>query len=150
MERLRFSTHEIRSILGLIKNHMRIFLLSSNESTEKAVRRLVYKMGDLTPSLILLTLCDMYGSSGGKNNPSTRLIKIKCKEIMDEYNEWLKEPLPNLVNGYDLMKLGFRQSPEIGKALGKIRERQISGEINEKEEALHYAETLFDKPLKES
>jgi tRNA nucleotidyltransferase/poly(A) polymerase len=149
MERLRFSTHEIRSILGLIKNHMRIFLLSSNESTEKAVRRLVYKMGDLTPSLILLTLCDMYGSSGGKDNTSTSLTKIKCKEIMDEYKEWLKEPLPNLVNGYDLMKLGFRQGPEIGRVLNSIREGQISGEINKKEEALHYAETMFNKPLEE-
>lgn len=144
MERLRFSTHEIRSIESLIKNHMRIFLISSNESTEKAVRRLVYKMGDLTPSLILLTLCDMYGSSGGKENPSTRHIKIKCREISNEYNEWQKEPLPNLVNGYDLMELGFIEGPEIGKTLGNIREKQISGELNTKEEALDYALTLLN------
>lgn len=144
MERLRFSAHETKTILSLIKNHMRIFLISSNESTEKAVKRLVYKMGDLTPSLILLTLCDMYGSSGGKNNPSTRDVKSKCREIMNEYNEWLKEPLPNLVNGHDLMELGFRQGPEIGKALASIREKQISGELDAKEEALHYALTLLN------
>jgi tRNA nucleotidyltransferase/poly(A) polymerase len=144
MEKLRFSSHEIRTIQSLIKNHMRIFLISSNESTEKATRRLVYKMGNLTPSLILLTLCDMYGSSGGKNNPSTRHIKIKCREILNEYNEWMKEPLPKLINGHDLIELGFREGPEIGKTLNSIREKQISGEMNKKEEALHYAVTLLN------
>jgi tRNA nucleotidyltransferase/poly(A) polymerase len=143
MERLRFSSHETRTIQKLIENHMRIFLISSNESSEKATRRLVYKMGDLTPALILLTLCDMYGSSGGKDNTSTRHVKVKCREILKEYHEWMKEPLPKLVNGYDLIKLGFREGPEIGKTLNRIREKQISGEIKEKEDALHYAETLF-------
>ncbi|MCX5812016.1 MAG: HD domain-containing protein [Proteobacteria bacterium] len=144
MERLRFSSHETRIIQKLIENHMRIFLISSSESTEKATRRLVYKMGDLTPSLILLTLCDMYGSSGGKDNPSTRRIKVKCREILNEYNEWMKEPLPNLVNGYDLIKLGFMKGPEIGKTLNSIREKQISGEIKEREDALYYAGTLLN------
>jgi len=49
MERLRFSTHEMRTINALIESHMRIFLISSPEATEKAIRRLIYKMGDLTP-----------------------------------------------------------------------------------------------------
>lgn len=146
MERLRFSSHEIRTIKKLIENHMRIFLISSSASTEKATRRLVYKMGDLTPSLILLTLCDMYGSSGGKENPSTRRIKVKCREILNEYNEWMKEPLPKLVNGYDLIELGFREGPEIGKTLNSIRDKQISGEIKEKKDALHYAGTLLNMP----
>jgi tRNA nucleotidyltransferase/poly(A) polymerase len=145
MERLRFSSLEIRTIQTLIKNHMRIFLISSSESTEKATRKLVYKMGDLTPSLILLTLCDMYGSSGGKENRSTKLVKDKCKEIINEYDEWIKEPLPNLVNGYDLIALGFRQGPDIGKTLNIIREKQISGEIKGKEEALHYAGMVLGK-----
>jgi len=143
MERLRFSSHETKTILRLIENHMRIFLISSNESTEKATKRLVYKMGELTPSLILLTLCDMYGSSGGKNNRSTRLVKTKCNEIMNAYNEWMKEPLPRLVNGYDLIALGFIEGPGIGKALNYILEKQISGEIKGKEDALNYALTLL-------
>jgi len=146
MERLRFSSHETRTIKKLIENHMRIFLISSSESTEKATRRLVYKMGGLTPSLILLTLCDMYGSSGGKDNPSTKRIKVKCREILNEYNEWMKEPLPKLLNGYDLIELGFREGPKIGETLDSIREKQISGEIKEKEDALHYAGTLLKIP----
>ena len=139
MERLRFSTHEIKTIDALIDNHMRIFLISNKESTEKAIRRLVYRMGELTPSLALLTICDMYGSSSGQDNPSTKRVHEKCSELLQAYAEWKKKPLPKLINGRDLIALGFQEGPKIGKILKNIREKQIAGEISEKEEALRYA-----------
>jgi len=145
MERLRFSSHEMKTVNALIDNHMRIFLISNKESTEKATRRLSYKMGELTPSLVLLTICDMYGSSGGQDNPSTKHVHKKCNELLHAYEEWKKEPLPKLINGYDLIALGFREGPQIGKILNDIREKQIAGEMNEKEEALSYAGG-FPKP----
>jgi tRNA nucleotidyltransferase/poly(A) polymerase len=139
MERLRFSYHEERSIFSLIEHHMRIFLISSGESAERAVRRLVYKVGNLTPSLVVMTLCDMYGSSQGEENESTRRVRVRCGEVLDAYEEWKRTPLPRLVNGHDLMALGFQQGPGIGRVLDDIREKQISGEINERSEALAYA-----------
>ena len=143
MERLRFSTHEIRAVLALIESHMRIFLISDNESREKAVRRLVYKMGDLTPSLILHTLCDMYGSSGGMDNPSTEQVKKCCEEILEAYGESLKKPLPRLLDGNDLIALGFVQGPAIGSCLADIREKQITGEIIDSEHARTYARNFL-------
>jgi poly(A) polymerase len=139
MERLRFSTHEIQSILALIESHMRIFLISDNESREKAVKRLVYKMGNLTPSLILHTMCDLYGSAGGIDNPSTEQVKKCCEEILQAYRESLKEPLPKLLNGNDLIAVGFVQGPAIGSCLDDIREKQIAGEITDSEQARVYA-----------
>ena len=139
MEKLRFSTFDIKVILKLIENHMRIFLISNGESTEKAVRRLVYKLGDLTPALIVLTLCDMYGSSGGNENDSTLMVQKRCNDVLNGYNEWRKEPLPRLVSGHELIALGFEQGPIIGKILSNIREKQINGEMTLKEEALYYA-----------
>jgi poly(A) polymerase len=144
MERLRLSTHEVRAVLALIESHMRIFLISNNESTEKAIRRLVYKMGDLTPSLILHTLCDLYGSSGGADNPSTEMVKERCEEILKTYNVSLKEPLPRLVNGDDLIWLGFMEGPSIGKCLNDIREKQIAGETADREQALAYAKAFLE------
>ena len=148
MERLRFSSHEMKAIFALIENHMRIFLISNNEATEKATRRLVYKMGKLTPSLILLTLCDMYGSSGGKDNASTKRVKKRCSDMLDAYHEWEKEPLPKLINGYDLLSLGFTEGSNIGQVLEDIREKQISGEITEKAEALNYARDFLNNHKK--
>ena len=143
MERLRFSAHEIKAVLALIESHMRIFLISDNESREKAVKRLVYKMGDLTPSLILHTMCDMYGSSGGIDNPSTEQVKKCCEEILQAYRESLKEPLPRLLNGNDLIALGFVQGPAIGSCLDDIREKQITGEMTDSEQARVYAVTFL-------
>jgi tRNA nucleotidyltransferase/poly(A) polymerase len=140
MERLRFSSQEIKTVLALIESHMRIFLLANSESTEKGVRRIVYKMGDLTPSLVVLTLCDMYGSSGGQDNESTERVRERCAAVMRVYDEWKKEPLPGLINGNDLLAMGFQQGPIVGRILDDIREKQIAGEVTTREEALAYVE----------
>ena len=145
MERLRFSAHEMKAILALIESHMRIFLISDNEPRERAIKRLVYKMGDLTPSLILHSMCDMYGSSGGMDNPSTEQVKKCCEEILEAYRESLEEPLPRLLNGNDLIALGFVQGPAIGSCLDDIREKQITGEMTDSGQARVYAETFLDE-----
>lgn len=139
MERLRFSTSESRAIQSLIEHHMRLFLISHKEATEKASRRAVYKLGDLIPALVLLTLLDMYGSSKGQENDSTVQVRERCREVLAAYEEWKKEPLPRLVTGHDLIRLGFREGPELGRVLEEIRERQIAGEIDSAEQAIEYA-----------
>lgn len=145
MEGMRFSAGEIKAVLTLIEHHMRIFLISGAESTERAVRRLVYKMEELSPLLIVHSMCDMYGSSGGEENESTRRVEERCGDIFRMYFEWKKEPLPSLVSGHDILSLGFQPGPLVGMILADIRERQISGEIREKGEALRYAGS-FLKP----
>ncbi|MCX8110954.1 MAG: HD domain-containing protein [Syntrophorhabdaceae bacterium] len=139
MERMRFSVQEIKTVRSLIKNHMRIFLISSNDTTERAIRRVVFKMGELTPLLILLSICDMYGSSGGEDNESTKQVKAVCGDILKSYEKWKEEPLPRLISGYDLMSIGFKEGPPIGRCLVEIQERQISGEIKDRDSALEYA-----------
>lgn len=139
MKKLRFSTRTERDVLALIENHMRIFLVSDNEPREKAVRRIVYKMDALTPSLVLHTMCDLYGSSGGVDNPSTERVKKCCEEILEVYKESQKTPLPRLLNGSMLIEIGFKPGPDLGACLNDIREKQIAGEITNKEQALDYA-----------
>lgn len=143
MDRLRFSTHESKRICSLIENHMRIFLISSSDATEKAIRRLIYKMGDLTPLLIAHTLCDMYGSSGGKDNPSTFQVIQNCNAIMSAYRESQKEPLPRLLSGNDLKSMGFVEGRFLGDTLEIIRDRQVAGEISTRDEALRLAEQML-------
>jgi poly(A) polymerase len=139
MERLRFSGNEIKVISRLIEHHMRLFLISNKEATEKAVRRLVYKMEGLTPGLVLLTLLDMYGSSNGEENATTQRVRERCSEVLSAYEEWRKGPLPRLLNGHELISLGFAQGPEMGWVLGDIREKQVAGEITDKDAALEHA-----------
>lgn len=143
MDRLRFSTHESKRICSLIEHHMRIFLISSSDATEKAIRRLIYKIGDLTPMLIAHTLCDMYGSSGGAENTSTYQVIQNCDAIMSAYHESKQQPLPRLVSGGDLKKIGFAEGRFLGQCLDTIRDRQIAGEISTRDEALELAEQML-------
>jgi hypothetical protein len=81
----------------------------------------------------------MYGSSNGEENETTMRVRQRCTEALSAYDEWRKEPLPRLVNGYDLLAMGFPEGPRVGKILDAIREKQISGDITEKTAALEYA-----------
>lgn len=143
MERLRFSALETKTVLKLIGYHMRIFLISTGEATEKAMRRLVYAVKELTPLLVVHTLCDLYGSSGGKENPSTRRVETRCQQVMEFLAEWRKKPLTPLLNGNDLIAVGFTEGPLIGRVLSMVRDGQIAGEITTREEALEIASEVL-------
>jgi len=143
MERMRFSVNEMRNIKNLIHNHMRIFLISSGETTERAIRRVIFKMGDLTPLLVLMSVCDMYGSSQGKDNESTERVLGVCEDVLSMYKKFQEKPLPRLISGHDIIGLGYRQGPEVGRILAEIRERQIAGEIKTRQEAIDYVKAIL-------
>ncbi|HPP06636.1 MAG TPA: HD domain-containing protein, partial [Syntrophorhabdaceae bacterium] len=114
MERMRFSINEMRQVKTLIQNHMRIFLISAGETTQRAIRRVILKMGEFTPLLILMTLCDMYGSSEGKDNASTKKVLCVCEEMLSTFKRFQEKPLPRLITGHDLIEIGYKEGPEIG------------------------------------
>ena len=139
MERLRFSHNQKRVILELIRHHMWIFLLCKDTPTLRATKRLILKMGDLTPSLILLTLCDMFGTTQGKRNETTDRVLEYSKELIKMYRDFMIEPPPKIIDGYDLISLGYEEGPFLGQVLREIREKQLTGEITDREQAIEYA-----------
>jgi tRNA nucleotidyltransferase/poly(A) polymerase len=143
MERLRFSASESKTVLALIENHMRIFLISNRDVTDRATRRLVYRMEGRTPALVFLTLLDLWGSSRGRENASTAQVKARCRELLAAYEEWKREPLPRIVTGRDLLALGFSEGRALGRVLDEIRERQIAGDLTQRDEALAYAGAML-------
>jgi len=81
------------------------------------------------------------------------LHKLDCSSShgkLDNYY-FLKERLENpkieialpppLVNGHDLIKLGIKPGPKMGKILDEISDMQLEGELTSKEEALEYIRT---------
>ncbi len=143
MERLRFSAADAKAILTLIENHMRIFLISNDAATERATRRLVYKMGELTPALVFLSLLDLYGNTRGRENESTIQVQSRFRDVLAEFDQWRETPLTPLITGTDLLVLGYTQGPELGRVLQEVRQKQIAGEITEKDTALAFARRAF-------
>jgi len=142
MEKLRFSNLLRNKILHLIQNHMRILNLS-RETKEAALKRLVYQVGDDTPLLVLLTLADKEASRGILSVQLDEVVEAHCLRILDWFKE--KEVIhpPPLINGHDVIALGYPTGPSVGQILGFIRGKQVEGEIKTREEALKFLKERF-------
>jgi tRNA nucleotidyltransferase/poly(A) polymerase len=142
MQRLRFSNLLRDRVLHLIQSHMRILNLS-RETKEAALKRLVYQVGDDIPLLVLHTLADKEASRGILSVQLDEVVEDHCLRIL----KWFKEkevvhPLP-LLNGHDVMALGYSTGPKVGEILNFIRGKQVEGEIKTREEALKLLKETF-------
>jgi tRNA nucleotidyltransferase/poly(A) polymerase len=142
MERLRFSNQMKNRILRLIQNHMRILNLSK-ETKETALKRLVNQIGDETPLLVLHTLADKEASRGILSTEIDEVIEGHCIRVLELFKEKdIVHPSP-LVNGHDVMALGYPSGPRVGEILNLILEKQLEGEIKTRDEALRVLKERF-------
>jgi len=142
MERLRFSTLMKNKILNLVKNHMRILNLSW-ETKETALKRLVHQVGDETPLLVLHTLSDKEASRGVLSIQIDEVVENHCLRILKLFNEKDIVHPPSFITGHDVMALGYSSGPRVGEILDFIRQKQVEGEIKNREEALRILREKF-------
>jgi len=135
MERLRFSNPMRDRILRLIRHHMRILNLSS-ETGESALKRLVNQIGEDIPLLIRHTLADKEASRGILSIPMDEIVEGNCLRLLQLFKEKDIVFPPPLINGHDVMALGYPSGPKVGEILNFIRDKQIEGEIRTREDAL--------------
>ena len=142
MERLRFSRAMRDQVLRLIQFHMRIPNLS-RETKDSALKRLVNQVGDETPLLVLLTLADKEASRGILSVPRDDVVEGHCLRILEFYGEKdIVHPSP-LVTGSDVLSLGYESGPKVGEILRFIQEKQVTGEIETREDALRCLKEEF-------
>ena len=135
MERLRFPNVLRDRVLRLIKNHMRILNLS-RETKENALRRLVNQIGNEIPLLVVHTLADKEASRGILSWQTDQVAEEHCLRILDLFQkEEIVHPSP-LITGLDVMALGYRSGPRVGQVLNFVRQKQVEGEIETRDEAL--------------
>lgn len=142
MERLRLSNLIKNKVLHLIHHHMRILNLSW-ETKETALKRLVNQIGDETPLLVLLTLADKEASRGILSIQIDEVVEKHCLRILDLFKEKDIVHPPPLISGYDVIALGYVPGPRVGQILDFIRQRQVEGEIKNREEALRILKEKF-------
>ena len=142
MERLRFSNLMKNKVLHLVKNHMRILNLSW-ETKETALRRLVNQIGDETPLLVLLSLADKEASRGILSAQIDEVVERHCLRILELFREKDIVHPPPLITGHDVMALGYSSGPKVGQILSFIRQKQVEGEIKNREEALRVIKERF-------
>jgi poly(A) polymerase len=84
------------------------------------------------PLELALHRLDCLGSHGGLEIYD--FLKAQAVELSQQ-----PQMIPPLVNGEDLMGLGIRPGPQLGRLLTEIRDKQLSDELTSREAALEWA-----------
>lgn len=143
LQRLRFSTKEIKIIQNMVQSHLRLWQMGSEEKpTHRAIYRFFRDMGDTSLDTIVLTLADFLAAQG----PDLDLQEWQrhCQMMQYIWSEHEKEEariVPSkLIDGHDLINtFGLKPGPQVGQLLEAVREAHGVGEIGTREEALAFA-----------
>jgi tRNA nucleotidyltransferase/poly(A) polymerase len=148
---LALSNIEADYLQNLVKNHMRIHLLSkeSGSATHRAIYRYFRDTGETGIDICLLSLADMLSRRSGAPEFTRweRELNI-CEQLMESY--WNQTEVrvnpPRFISGDDIMK-EFHLPPGklVGEALEAVREAQACGEISNREEALEFTSDWLKK-----
>jgi len=128
LRRLRFPNAEIETVAALVRHHMQF---KDVPHMRRATRRRMVLRPTFALELELHRL-DCLGAHG----------RLDHYEIMAREAAALRqqpEIRPPLVRGDDLLALGLAPGPALGALLAEIRERQLEGELTDREAALAFA-----------
>jgi len=152
LERLRFSTKEIKLVEIMVRYHLRPTQLSHEGlPTPRAVYRYFRDTGEAGVDVLFLSLADHLATRGPHLKPDhwqehTQIVEYVLAQRFQE--ERVIVP-PRLVSGDDVINIfGMSPGPRIGELLEAVREAQASGELATREEALSYIrEHLLSKAV---
>ena len=132
MERLRFPRAEIDAACEAVENHM-VFKDVRNMRVSRLKR---FMSRPYFEDEMALHKVDCEGSHGMLDNYDFLLKKQR---------EFANEPLipPPLITGHDLLQLGWKAGPLIGKALEAVQTRQLEGLLTGHDEALAWVTGAF-------
>lgn len=132
--RLRFSKKQIKRISELILEHLKFKdVFNMRESTLKRFLSLPYFEEHMQ-----MHLADCMASHG-----QTDAYDF-IREKIEEYGREKIKP-PPLLNGQDLIDLGYSPGPVFSKILGRVEELQLENRLVSKEEALDFVLKSYPK-----
>ena len=140
---LKFSKKQIEYISSMIKNHIYPSnVVASPDLSEKIMMRYIRKMEDNIIDNIILAKADRLSARGEAITEEIVNANLngldKLLNFYLEKKETLK-PLPKLLDGYEIMEIkNLKQSPMLGEIINALKEAQINGDINTKEEAVEF------------
>jgi poly(A) polymerase len=147
LERLRFSSKEVKLVEIMIREHLRPggWEYASKGQGELPSHRTIYRYfrdtEDAGVDTLFLSLADHLATRG----PQLKLTGWRehaqmVKYVLAQHFEQERLVVPaKLLSGHDIISiLGLSPGPKIGKLLEAIREAQASGEVATREEALSY------------
>jgi tRNA nucleotidyltransferase/poly(A) polymerase len=143
-------SNQNRELLSLfVAEHLQVLAIMSEGIRSTGSMRWFRKMKDDSIPIIILGMADVLSSHGADSSISYRENFIgQAKQSMNIYYAKTKVIIerPNLINGYDLIALGMKPGPEMGRILEQVRNAQDTGVVSTREEALSFVKAqLYGK-----
>ncbi|UCB43287.1 MAG: CCA tRNA nucleotidyltransferase [Dehalococcoidales bacterium] len=142
LERLRFSTKEIRLVETMVKYHLRPMQMSQGGlPTHRAIYRYFRDAGEAGIDTLFLSLADHLATRGPHLDRAgwqehTHIVDYVLKQYYGQQSQ--VRPV-KLVDGHDLINIfGLSSGPGLGELLEAVREAQAVGEVTTREDALEY------------
>jgi len=134
LDRLRFSNDLKEKIVACVEGHMRF--KDARQMKESTLKRFFQR--ETFGIELEQHRVDCLASYGDLTN--WRFLKKKMKSL----SRAQIKPAP-LFSGTDLLKIGYREGPLIGKILRAVEESQLEGILNHKNQALEWVKRNFKK-----
>jgi len=142
--RFRLSRGTEKAVTTVIKQHMRLFNLSSPGGPSKnAMYRFCRDLGDALPESLVLSQADARATFEIMPKEKFTDTEASMAAVLDYYyTKFLKVETSPLVTGKDLIRLGLTPGPRFREILEEIKERRAVGTLTTRTEALEYLEGL--------
>ena len=134
LRRLRFPKKQIEEVSAAVRHHMQF--KDAPQMRKSTLRRML--MRETFALELQLHRLDCLGSHG-------RLDVYDF--LVNQSKELNKTPAirPPLLTGKDLIKLGMKPGPAMGRLLAEIREKQLQDELKTKAEARKWVKAVLSK-----
>ena len=126
-------------------------LVSSTDASEKAYMKFYRKMDSYVIDLIIISMADRLSALG--EAVTTQMVEDNINALSNLLNSYLElkkeiKPLPKLIDGVEIMELlNIKQGSELGKIISALKEAQLSGDVNTKQEAKDFVVKVFKSQL---
>lgn len=141
MQRLTNEKSFIESLLPLVEHHLKPSQLYASQSKDSAIRRLATKVN--IEELVIVAKADFLGRATKEAKrgyyPAGDWLLERSKKMKVE-----NKPLENLLQGRDLIDMGFTPSPQFKEILDALYILQLDGILNTKEQALTYVKQTYN------
>lgn len=147
LERLRYSSAEVRLAECIVRNHMRLRTLTGREGiSSRAVYRFFRDTEDAGIDIVLHSLADHLATFAYELESGwQRLVELAARMLgyyLDRGADQAKQP--PLLTGHDLLReFGLPPGPQIGDLLEAVREAQAVGEVRTRDEAMGLVKRLL-------
>jgi poly(A) polymerase len=142
--RFRLSRDTEKTVTTVIKQHMRLFNISTPGGPSKnAMYRYCRDLGDALPECLLLAQSDARATAEIMlKEKFTDTEKPMAVVLNYYYSKFLKVEARPLITGQDLIDHGLVPGPQFREILDEIKERQAEGALKDRADAIAYLKNL--------